>query len=39
MYRLLANVGKAFATLSHMISSLGTIGMMGEIEPPKSLLD
>lgn len=38
MNALLAMIGTALASLSHLIAAAGTIGLIGEVEPPKSLL-
>lgn len=35
---LLALIGTALASLSHLIAAAGTIGLIGEVEPPESLL-
>ena len=38
MYSILAFLGKICASLSHLIVTMGTIGLIGEVKPPKSLL-
>ena len=39
MHKTLAMIGNAFAALSHLIVSMGSIGLIGEVVPPQSLLD
>lgn len=38
MEKVLTAIGSAFAALASLIVSMGTGGLVGEIEPPKSLL-
>ena len=38
MYKVLTMVGYFFAALASLLTSMGTFGLIGEINPPKSLL-
>ena len=38
MYKGLTMVGSFFAALAYLLTSMGTSGLVGEIEPPQSLL-
>ena len=38
MYKVLTMVGSFFAALASLLTSMGPSGLVGEIEPPQSLL-
>lgn len=38
MYKVLTMVGSFFVALASLLTSMGTFGLVGEIEPPQSLL-
>ena len=38
MYKVLTMVGSFFAALAYLLTSMGTSGLVGEIEPLQSLL-